>query len=174
MATCLDEAIESSAGALLDACRAARVRLGVAESCTGGLIGGALTALPGASEVFSGGVVAYENRVKEGLLGVRAETLSTEGAVSAACAEEMACGVRLALGGIEMGLASTGVAGPGGGSARKPVGTVFIAVSLGDRCAVEHLQLEGDRTAVRVEAVKRILGLARTCLQKVRDEHGQD
>ena len=162
------------AGELLSVCRAAGLRIGVAESCTGGLIGGALTAVAGASEVFEGGVVAYQNCVKERLLGVRGETLARVGAVSEACAREMACGVRLALGGIEVGLASTGIAGPGGGTAEKPVGLVYLGCSVGDVCRVERCCFAGDRAAVRRAAVKTILGLALACLRKVRVENGQD
>lgn len=152
------------AGELIAICRARGLRVGTAESCTGGLIGGALTAVAGASEVFEGGVIAYQNRVKHQVLGVREETLSSVGAVSAACAEEMACGARLALGGIELGLSATGIAGPGGGTPEKPVGLVYIGCSLGERCRVEACHFSGDRAAVRRATVERILALALACL----------
>ncbi|MGN0886553.1 MAG: CinA family protein [Candidatus Spyradenecus sp.] len=163
------------AGELIAVCRAQGVRIGTAESCTGGLIGGALTAVAGASEVFEGGVVAYQNRMKHRVLGVREGTLASVGAVSAACAEEMACGVRLALGGIEMGLSATGIAGPGGGTAEKPVGLVYIGCSVGNACWVEECRFSGDRAAVRRATVERILALALACLaERKRDDNGQD
>ncbi len=163
------------AGELIAVCRARGVRIGTAESCTGGLIGGALTAVAGASEVFEGGVIAYQNRVKHQVLGVREETLASVGAVSAACAEEMACGARLALGGIEMGLSATGIAGPGGGTAEKPVGLVYIGCSVGNACWVKECRFSGDRAAVRRATVEQILALALACLaERERDENGQD
>lgn len=163
------------AGELIAVCQARGVRIGTAESCTGGLIGGALTAVAGASEVFEGGVIAYQNRVKHQVLGVREETLSSVGAVSAACAEEMACGARLALGGIELGLSATGIAGPGGGTAEKPVGLVYLGCSLGARCRVAECHFSGDRAAVRRATVEQSLRLALACLsEREKDENGQD
>lgn len=102
--------------------------LAVAESCTGGLIAHRVTNVPGASAVFKGGVIAYSNAIKEGLLGVRGGTLEREGAVSESTAREMAAGVRARLD-TDYALAVTGIAGPGGGSIEKPVGTVFIALA---------------------------------------------
>ncbi|MCL4504580.1 MAG: nicotinamide-nucleotide amidohydrolase family protein [Chloroflexi bacterium] len=99
-----------------------------AESCTGGLIGDELTNRAGSSDYFMGGVISYDNRIKQQALGVSAETLAQSGAVSEACALEMARGVRRALG-VHVGVSATGIAGPGGGSPEKPVGLVFIGVS---------------------------------------------
>jgi PncC family amidohydrolase len=102
--------------------------LGTAESCTGGLIGDTLTDRPGCSSYFMGGIISYDNRIKRERLGVMAETLETAGAVSAETALEMARGARRALG-VDVAVSATGIAGPGGGSADKPVGLVWLAIS---------------------------------------------
>ena len=120
-----DEGMEETVGRLL---RERGLTLAVAESCTGGLVGHRLTEVPGSSEYFLMGVVSYSNDAKERLLGVRPETLRGAGAVSTQAAEEMAAGVRR-LSGADLGLATTGVAGPGGGSPEKPVGTVCVALA---------------------------------------------
>jgi len=102
--------------------------LALAESCTGGFIANAITNVPGASEIFLGGIVAYSNGVKEKFLGVRPETLKKHGAVSGFIAREMAEGARKKFG-ADFAIAVTGIAGPGGGTKAKPVGTVFIALA---------------------------------------------
>lgn len=102
--------------------------LALAESCTGGLIGHRITDVPGSSRYFLGGVVSYADAAKVALLRVRRETISTRGAVSREVVEEMACGVRAALG-ADVGLATTGIAGPGGGTDEKPVGTVCVGLA---------------------------------------------
>jgi len=118
--------------------------LGTAESCTGGLIGDELTNRPGSSDYFMGGVISYDNRIKQALLGVRAETLATAGAVSEQCALEMACGVRRALG-IDVGVSATGIAGPGGEMPGKPVGLVYIGFSSPEGDTVRRYVWSDDR-----------------------------
>ncbi len=120
-----DEGMEETVGGLL---RERGLTLAVAESCTGGLIGHRITEVPGSSEYFLMGVVSYSNDAKERLLGVRPETLRDHGAVSTRAAEEMAEGIRR-LSGADLGLSTTGIAGPGGGSPDKPVGTVCVGLA---------------------------------------------
>lgn len=110
----------------------------LAESCTGGLLAQRLTSVPGASEVFSYGAVTYANEIKQQMLGVKAETLQSYGAVSSETAAEMALGVRAAAG-ASFGLAVTGIAGPSGGTPQKPVGTVYVAVTDGETVYVQKL-----------------------------------
>jgi len=128
--------------------------LAVAESCTGGSLGAALTAVPGSSRAFVGGVIAYSNLVKIELLGVPSAVIEARGAVSAETALAMAVGVRKATG-ADWGLSTTGIAGPDGGDADKPVGTVWIGVSgpgqESDRC--ERHFFPGDRTTIRASSV---------------------
>ena len=130
----------------------------VAESCTGGLLGAALTELPGSSCYFLGGVQAYANEVKEGLLGVSHETLVSFGAVSEEVASEMANGIQR-LTGSDWAISTTGVAGPDGGSGEKPVGTVWISVVGCDGLYNQKLELDGDRTDVRQGAVRGALSM---------------
>jgi len=132
--------------------------LACAESCTGGMVAARLTDCAGASAAFLGAVVAYANAVKQALLGVDAALLAAEGAVSAPCAAAMAEGVRARLG-SDWGVATTGIAGPGGATPSKPVGLVFIAVSGTDGTVVERNQFDGDRAAVRQQAADRALEL---------------
>jgi len=122
---CDDEEIEQVVVKLLTQ---KKITLALAESCTGGLIASRITDVPGASEIFLGGVVSYANAAKEKFLGVRAETLKQHGAVSEAVAQEMAAGAREKFG-SDFAVAVTGIAGPDGGTAEKPVGTVFIALA---------------------------------------------
>jgi PncC family amidohydrolase len=115
-----------------------------AESCTGGLIGHLVTSIAGSSDYFLGGVIAYSNDAKIRHLGVSPETLDTVGAVSPETAGQMAAGARRALG-TDLGISSTGIAGPGGATDRKPVGLIYIGVSTPDRDEVRELRLSGDR-----------------------------
>jgi nicotinamide-nucleotide amidase len=122
--------------------------LAVAESCTGGLLGGRLTAIPGSSEYFLGGIISYANDVKHQLLGVPAAVLRDRGAVSRETAAAMAGGIRRSLGST-YSIAITGLAGPGGGSATKPVGLVYIAYAGPNGTEVDEHRIQGNRARVR-------------------------
>lgn len=143
------------------ACRG-RLRLATAESCTGGMVAASFTALAGSSEWFDRGYVTYSNEAKSEELGVPAKLIEREGAVSEAVARGMALGAR-ARSGADWALALTGIAGPGGGSADKPVGTVWISwADPQGRVEAERFQFPGDRQAVREQAARAaILGLAK-------------
>lgn len=132
---------------------ARQLRISTAESCTGGWLAKTLTDRPGSSAWFEFGFVTYGNNAKLALLGVRKETLAANGAVSQAVAEEMAKGARQASG-ADLAVAITGVAGPSGGSADKPVGTVWLAWAGPDGLLGAELRLfPGDRAAIRSQAV---------------------
>lgn len=137
--------------------------LALAESCTGGNIAHRITNVPGASAVLLGGVVSYADAVKEKLVGVRAETLRAHGAVSEPVAREMAAGARERLG-ADFALAVTGIAGPGGGSAEKPVGTVFIALATAEGVEVQKMLNPWDRATFKEVTVTQALELLRTYL----------
>jgi nicotinamide-nucleotide amidase len=134
------------------------LRLTTAESCTGGMVAARLTDPAGASRFLSAGLVTYSDGAKTRVLGVRPETLAAYGAVSEPVVREMLTGAR-AAGESEAAVAITGVAGPGGGSADKPVGTVWVAASVLDRIAVERHHFPGDRAAVREASVRAALEL---------------
>lgn len=147
---------------VLDACRRRGVRIAVAESCTGGMIGERLTAIPGSSDVFLGGVIAYDNSVKREVLGVSDSELAEHGAVSEGVAVAMAAGVsRLLNADIAIGI--TGVAGPGGGTAAKPVGMVWVAMD-GLTKEARCLRLFGTREEVRQRAAQAALDMIRHAL----------
>lgn len=148
---------------VLAACRARGLRLAVAESCTGGLLGARVTAIPGSSDTLMGGVIAYDNAVKQAQLGVAAATLAAHGAVSEAVAREMAAGVRARLG-TAIGVGITGIAGPGGGTPEKPVGLVWIAVDVEGVVRTFGGRLIGDRAEVRYRATQAALDMIRRAL----------
>lgn len=132
--------------------------IATAESCTGGNVAAALTSLAGSSDYVMGGIVSYSNAAKAGLLGVSQEILDTRGAVSPECARAMAEGARRAFS-TDFAVSTTGIAGPGGGTARKPVGLVYIGVADADGAtAVEH-HFAGDRTEVTAAATQAALAM---------------
>ena len=132
--------------------------LATAESCTGGGIGAALTAIPGSSAVYKGGIISYTNQVKEHLLGVSADVLEAHGAVSAPVARAMAEGARKALT-ADVAVSVTGLAGPGGDDYGNPVGTVFLGYSDESVTLAKECHFDGDREAVRNAAIREALSL---------------
>jgi nicotinamide-nucleotide amidase len=156
---------------VLELCLGRGLTLGTAESCTGGLVAARLTAVPGSSEVFRGGVVAYADDVKQAELGVPAELLAVHGAVSAEVAAAMAQGVRSRLG-VDVGVATTGIAGPGGGTPEKPVGLVFFHVAGPDGEEALRFELPGDREWIRARSAVAALHLVRRLLTRSRHEGG--
>ena len=152
------------AAVVLERCRDAKLTIAVAESCTGGLLGARLTAIAGSSDVVVGGVIAYSNDVKIRHLGVNAATLDAHGAVSEPVVRQMARGARERFG-ASIGIGVTGVAGPGGGSLEKPVGTVWLAVDADGREPVVHRgAFIGDRTEIRYRAAQFALEMVRRLL----------
>jgi nicotinamide-nucleotide amidase len=137
--------------------------LAVAESCTGGLVGHRLTSVPGSSAFFERGVVVYSNRAKEELLGVPEEILRTHGAVSRACAEAMVRGI-CERSGAACGLSITGIAGPDGGTPAKPVGTVFIGLSVPGLVEARHFRFAGARASVKWQSSQTALDMLRRAL----------
>ena len=148
-----EETLEGVVGRLLAVRRAS---LAVAESCTGGLLSDRITDAPGSSRYFRGSVIAYHNDLKRGCLGVSEETLTRFGAVSAQTAKQMAEGVRR-LAGSDLGLAITGIAGPTGGTARKPVGLVYLGLADGRRVRAQRHRFFGDRASIKHQAAQTAL-----------------
>ncbi len=151
---------EAKSGDLVEALTGALLRAGkkvaVAESCTGGLVAQRITERAGSSEVFVGGVVAYDDAVKVAQLGVSRDDLERHGAVSEPVARQLATGVAERLG-ASAGIGVTGVAGPGGGTPDKPVGTVFLSVALGETVETRLVRFVGDRQAIRERAAQAAL-----------------
>jgi nicotinamide-nucleotide amidase len=141
------------AAVLLDECRARGLTLAVAESCTGGMVGERITAIPGSSDVFLGGVVAYADAAKEALLEVPRRILEAHGAVSAQTAEAMAVGARKRFG-ASLAVSVTGIAGPGGGSDAKPVGLVWFGAAGPDGSNSAHFIFPGTRPEIRSRATQ--------------------
>jgi nicotinamide-nucleotide amidase len=155
------ESLEDAARGLLEACRRSGVRLALAEASTGGLLCASLAAIPGASAVLERGLVPYSNEAKEELLGVPQALMVAHGAVSAEVARALAEGL-LSRSRADLVLAETGVAGPGGGTAAKPVGLVFLAVARrGGGTRVERHLFAGERAGVQRAAAVRACALLR-------------
>lgn len=143
-----EESLSEMLGRLL---RGRSLTLAAAESCTGGMLGELITAIPGSSDYFLGSVVTYSNLAKERFLGVDPQKIASRGAVSGEVAEQMADGVRQALG-ASVAVSTTGIAGPGGGTEEKPVGTVYLGLSTPEKTRSRKLFLPGSREAVRLRS----------------------
>lgn len=154
------DTIRDAAVRVLDACRIHALKVVTAESCTGGLVAGALTEIPGSSDVLDRGFVTYSNAAKEAMLGVPASILERHGAVSRESADAMAEGA-LAMSNADLAVAITGIAGPGGGTAEKPVGLVHFAAAARDGRRIHREKRYGDlgRTPVRAHAVAEALAM---------------
>jgi len=163
---CYGEGDADLAAVLLGELERRGATLAVAESCTGGMLGQRLTAVPGSSKVFLGGVVAYANDVKLGQLGVSGDALAAHGAVSEPVAREMAAGAARSLG-ADAAVAVTGIAGPDGGTAEKPVGTVWIAALWQGGYRTAHFVFPGEREVVRRRAAQAALDLLRRLVAEV-------
>ncbi len=157
-----DESLEGVIGNLL---KRKNLTLAVAESCTGGMLGGAITAVPGSSDYFKGGIISYDGEIKENLLGVPRSILINFGQVSEPTARAMAEGVRKMCN-SDLSLSITGIAGPAGGSPEKPVGLVYIALADNEQVLVQKHQFHNDRQAIRLRSVRRALNMLRLYLIK--------
>lgn len=133
-----------------------QLTIATAESCTGGLLGHLLTSVSGSSGYYLGGVIAYSNEVKESFLGVRPETLAAHGAVSEQTAKEMAAGVRERIG-SDIGISTTGIAGPTGGTPEKPVGLVFIGISTAEETVAIECRFKGSRGEIKESTARTLL-----------------
>jgi len=164
----MNQALETQIGALL---RQGGLKLAIAESCTGGLIGHRITDVPGSSDYFIGGVVAYAYEAKVALLGVSWDTLNKYGAVSRETVLEMAAGARRALG-TDIAVSVSGIAGPGGGLPNKPVGTVWVGLVASDGEWARAFRFPGDRQQNKVSAADAALQMLVDYLEGKRDlEH---
>jgi nicotinamide-nucleotide amidase len=158
--------IEATVGKMLSS---ENLTLGTAESCTGGFLAHKITSIPGSSEYFLGGVISYDNTVKVNTLGVKQETLDAYGAVSEETAIEMARGIRRIMN-TDVGVATTGIAGPGGGTPEKPVGSVWIACDFQGTVQTKKLQLWKDRQVNIQASTVAVLNLIRITLSKTIEE----
>lgn len=150
------ENLDELASRVIEIFREKGLSLALAESCTGGMIAETITNVVGASDIFYGSAVTYVNSAKEHILGVAHETLEKHGAVSSECAEEMACGARSVYG-ADVAMSVTGIAGPGGGSEAKPVGTVWFGLAAKGDAETFRRCFDGDRAAVRRQTVEEVL-----------------
>ncbi len=153
------------AGVVLNLAQGRGLKLATAESCTGGGVGARITDVPGSSEVYLGGVIAYDDAVKQSLLGVPPALLAEHGAVSEPVAVAMVRGVTRQLG-AQLGIAVTGIAGPGGGTSEKPVGLTYIAVAVEDAVVVNRAVFPGDRAEIRTRAAQTALNRLRQLLER--------
>ncbi|MDR2957120.1 MAG: CDP-diacylglycerol--glycerol-3-phosphate 3-phosphatidyltransferase [Coriobacteriales bacterium] len=151
-----DATIRAISAQVLELAKNQHQTIATAESCTGGLVAGALTEIPGSSEVFSGSVVSYANEIKQGLLGISTATLEQDGAVSEPCVIQMAEGCRARLA-VDLAVATSGIAGPDGGSDEKPVGTVWFAVADSEATITRCEHFAGTRSEIREQAVRAAL-----------------
>ncbi len=134
------------------------ITVATAESCTGGGVGSAITAVPGSSAVFAGGIISYANEVKRDVLKVDENILKTAGAVSSECASAMAEGARKLLN-VDIAISLTGIAGPSGGTPAKPVGLVWFGIATKDGVRTEKAIFRGDRAGIRSNAITHALGM---------------
>ena len=164
----MSEELRAAATAVLDACRACGLKVATAESCTGGLVAGALTDIAGSSDVLDRGFVTYSNEAKQQMLGVPADTLKVHGAVSRQTAEAMARGA-LGKANADLVVAITGIAGPGGGGADKPVGLVHFAAASRSGKLTHKKMRYGDvgRVAVRHKSVLQALAMLKEMAEKL-------
>ena len=161
------DAIETLAAKVGTRLQSSGALLATAESCTGGWVSQAVTAIAGSSGWFERGFVAYSNEAKQDLLGVRAQTVARHGAVSEETAREMARGVRRALG-SDVGVSVTGIAGPGGGMPGKPVGLTWVALSARDVERAEHYVWDGDRIINKEKSAEAALVMLKEYLESLR------
>ncbi|MGH7657639.1 MAG: nicotinamide-nucleotide amidohydrolase family protein, partial [Gemmatimonadales bacterium] len=161
--TVFGEESDDLAALVLDEARKRDLRIGVAESCTGGMLGARLTSIPGSSSVFAGGFIAYDNRVKAMELGIPEEVIELHGAVSEEVVLAMAAGTRRRLG-VDIAISITGVAGPDGGTSKKPVGLVWFGLANTDGARAVRRNIFGDRNAIRERATDIALDLLRRML----------
>lgn len=160
--------LEHQVGALL---RRSRITISVAESCTGGLISHRMTNIPGSSDYYERGVVCYSNKSKIDILHVSPETLKKFGAVSSQTATEMARGIK-EVSGTDFGLAVTGIAGPSGGTPKKPVGTVFICLVSNKKVTCKEFGFKGNRERIKHQTSEAALGMIKEQLCK--ESEGQN
>ena len=149
--------------AVIDLLVANHLTVSTAESCTGGLVSARLINVPGASEVFKAGYVSYSNKIKRKLIGVKRSSLEKHGAVSSVVAKEMAKGAAM-LSKADVVVSVTGIAGPDGGSAEKPVGLVYIGCQVKGETTVKEYHFKGDRNKIREASVSAALSLMRECI----------
>ena len=150
--------LSSLSAKLVSALSAKGLTCATAESCTGGGVGSAITSVAGSSAVFLGGVISYSNEVKADVLGVSRDSLASVGAVSSEVAAQMATGARRVIG-SDLAVSLTGIAGPGGGSAEKPVGLVWFGLATSKGVTTQSRIFPGDRAAIRLAAIAHALGL---------------